>query len=81
MEAHPGATEAHPGATEAHPGAVEVHPRAMAHPGSVEDHHGAMEARHTLIKMKKRNFFSEEFFTINKEIFPFCQGIIFLPYP
>jgi hypothetical protein len=35
----------------------------------------------TLIKMKKRNFFSKEFFTINKEIFPYCQGIICLPYP
>jgi hypothetical protein len=35
----------------------------------------------TLKKMKKRNFFSEEFFTINKEIFPYCQGIIFLPHP
>jgi hypothetical protein len=30
----------------------------------------------TLIKIKKINFFSEEFFTINKEIFPYCQRII-----
>jgi hypothetical protein len=36
--------------------------------------------RTTLIKMKKIIFFSEEFFTINKEIFPYCQGIIFLHY-
>jgi hypothetical protein len=35
----------------------------------------------TLIKMKKRNFFSEEFFTIKKEIFPYCQGIIFFTPP
>jgi hypothetical protein len=34
-----------------------------------------------LITMKKRNFFSDEFFTINKETFPYYQGKIFLPYP
>jgi hypothetical protein len=28
----------------------------------------------TLIKMKKINFFSEQFFTINKEIFPLLSG-------
>jgi hypothetical protein len=32
-------------------------------------------------KNEKEEFFSKEFFTINKEIFPYCQGIIFLPYP
>ncbi len=31
-------------------------------------------------KNEKEEFFSEEFFTINKEMFPYCQGIIFLPY-
>jgi hypothetical protein len=32
-------------------------------------------------KNEKEEFFSEELFTINKEIFPYCQGIIFLPHP
>jgi hypothetical protein len=32
-------------------------------------------------KNEKEEFFSEEFFTIYKEIFPYCQGKIFLPYP
>jgi hypothetical protein len=63
---------------ESHSGAVEkAHHRAVkAHSPATEDHREA-----TLIKMKKRNFFSEEVFTINKDIFPYCQGKNFLPNP
>jgi hypothetical protein len=32
-------------------------------------------------KNEKEEFFSEEFFTINKETFPYYQGKIFLHYP
>jgi hypothetical protein len=34
-----------------------------------------------LTDKNEKGFFSKEFFTMNKEIFPYCQGKIFLPYP